>query len=59
MLDPIATRQAGAQRFFELAVRALDHTVGLRVVGGGEVMRDAQERHQNAPHLRGELWPPV
>jgi hypothetical protein len=39
MLRPIRARQPGSERVFQLAVRALNHAIGLWMEsGGGDVL---------------------
>ena len=54
MVEPVSGGSAG-QGSFELTVKSFDATVGLRVVGGGGLMRDVEARAERSPESRGEL----
>jgi hypothetical protein len=55
MLRPVRASQPGTQRVFELPVYPLYHPVGLRMVGGGELMLDSKLLTEAAPESRDEL----
>ena len=42
MVEPISRGAAGPEGSFESAVKSFDEAVGLRVVGGGGLMRDVK-----------------
>ena len=44
VVEPVSGGTAGPERSLELAVKSFYQAIGLRVVGGGGLMRDVVER---------------
>ena len=55
VVKPVSSGAVGPEGSFESAVKLFDEAVGLRVVGGGGLMRDVEARAERSPESRGEL----
>ena len=55
MVEPVSGGAAGAEGSFQPAVKSFHEAVGLRMVGGGGLMRDVEARAERSPESRGEL----
>ena len=55
MVEPVSGSAAGLEGSFQLAVKSFHEAVGLRMVGGGGLMRDVEARAERSPESRGEL----
>ena len=55
MVEPVSSGAAGPEGSFQPAVKSFHEAVGLRMVGGGGLMRDVEARAERSPESRGEL----
>ena len=55
MVEPVSGGAAGPEGSFQPAVKSFHEAVGLRMVGGGGLMRDVEARAERSPESRGEL----
>ena len=55
LVEPVSGGEAGLEGFLEAAVQAFNHTIGLRMEGGGCVQLNPQGGGHGSPQGGGEL----
>ena len=55
MVEPVSSGATGPERGLETAVKTFNEVVGLRMIGGGGLMRDVEAEAERCPESRAEL----